>query len=111
MSTAHDKRDEQLLGPDFLDATNFPGIWFQGFTSQVTENGLSLTGDLYIKDIVKQVTVNLAKPTLMRKAMNNLDLLMVNCQLSIDRKDFDLGASGRYAKAITGPTIWRISDS
>lgn len=97
MSTAHDKRDEQLQGADFLDAANFPGIWFQGFEVEETESGLSLKGDLYIKDIVKPVTVNLKQPTLMRKAMNNLDLLMVNGQLIIDRKDFDLGTSGRYA--------------
>ncbi len=97
MSTAHDKRDEQLHGPDFLDVANYPGIWFQGFEAEVSDTGLNLKGDLYIKDIVKPVTINLRKPTLMRKAMNNLDLLMVNGQLMIDRKNFDLGTSGRYA--------------
>ncbi|MDW3190750.1 MAG: YceI family protein [Cytophagales bacterium] len=97
LSTAHEKRDEQLHGPDFLDASSFPGIWFQGFETEVTEQGLNLKGDLYIKGVVQPVTVRLKQPTLMRKAMNNLDLLMVNGALAINRKDFDLGTSGRYA--------------
>lgn len=96
-STAHDKRDEELLGEHFLDATNHPGIWFQGFDVTTTEQGLDLSGNLYIKGVTKPAKVNLEKPTLMRRAMNNLDLLMVKGSLRLNRKDFDLGTSGRYA--------------
>ncbi len=97
LSTAHDKRDEQLKGADFLDVEQFPGIWFQGFEAIPTEKGIDLKGDLYIKGVVKPVSVSLEKPTLMRKAMNNLDLMIVKGQMGINRKDFDLGTSGRYA--------------
>lgn len=96
-TTAHDKRDETLQGEDFLNTTEFPAIWFQGDEVKVTESGLDLTGELYIKDITKNVTIHLNKPTIMRKAMNKQDLMMVNGSLSINRKDFALGTQGPWS--------------
>ncbi len=95
--TAHDKRDAQLQGEDFLDAANFPGLWFQGFETEITPGGLTLKGNLYIKNIVKPQTIQLEKPTVMRKAMNNLDLMIVKGKLALNRKDFELGTTGQWS--------------
>lgn len=96
-TTSHDKRDAELLGPNFLDAEKFPAIWFQGDDVKLTENGFDLSGTLNIKNINKPVTINIEKPTIMRKAMNNLDLMMVKGNLKINRKDFELGTTGPFA--------------
>ncbi|MEO9485754.1 MAG: YceI family protein [Ekhidna sp.] len=96
-ATAHDKRDEFLAGEAFLDAANFPAIWFQGSEVALTENGFDLSGNVIIKEVVKPVTVHLEKPTIMRKAMNNLDLMIVKGSLSLSRKDFELGTTGPFA--------------
>ena len=37
--TAHEKRDAELKGEHFLDAENFPAIWFQGEEVAETETG------------------------------------------------------------------------
>lgn len=96
-STAHDKRDEALLGGDFLNSEKYPAIWFQGSDVTVTENGLNISGNINIKEIVKPATVKIEKPTIMRKAMNNLDLMVVKGTMNLNRKDFELGTTGPFA--------------
>lgn len=96
-STAHDKRDEFLNGKDFLNTEKFPAIWFQGSQVTLTDDGFDLTGNLIIKEIVRQVTVHIEKPTIMRNAMNNLDLMIAKGNLVINRKDFELGTTGPFA--------------
>lgn len=97
LSTAHDKRDEALQGENFLNATKYPAIWFQGSEVKLTEKGFDLSGTMNIKDIVKPVTIHIEKPTIMRGAMNNMDLMMVKGNLMLNRKDFDLGTTGSWA--------------
>ncbi len=96
-NTAHDKRDENLLGEHFLHAKEYPAIWFQGSKVTVTETGFDLSGTINIKEIVKPATVHLEKPTVMKRAMNNLDLMIVKGSLSLNRKDFELGTTGPQA--------------
>ncbi len=96
-STAHDKRDEALKGEDFLDVGKYPAIWFQGTDVKLTDDGFNISGTINIKNINKPATIYLEKPTIMRKAMNNLDIMMVNGSLKLNRKDFDLGTTGNWA--------------
>ncbi len=96
-TTSHDKRDEELQGENFLNTEKYPAIWFQGSEVALTETGFDLTGIINIKDITKTVTIRIEKPTIMRKAMNNLDLMMVKGTLKLNRRDFDLGTSGPWA--------------
>ena len=95
-TTSHDKRDETLQGKDFLNTQKFPAIWFQGDQVTKTDTGFDLTGQMYIKDIVKPVTIHMTKPTVMKEAMNGQDIMMAVGKLKINRKDFDLGASGPW---------------
>ncbi len=96
-TTAHDKRDEFLNGEAFLSTEKFPAIWFQGSEVTLTDDGFDLSGNIIIKEIVKPVTVHIEKPTIMRRAMNNLDLMIVKGYLTLNRKDFELGTTGPFA--------------
>lgn len=96
-STAHDKRDEVLHGEHFLNKEEFPGIWFQGTEVKLTDKGFDLSGTMHIKNITKPLTIHIEKPTIMRKAMNNMDMMMVKGNLKLNRKDFELGTTGTWA--------------
>ena len=96
-NTAHDKRDTELLGEHFLNTEKYPGIWFQSSEVQPTDNGFDLLGSLHIKGITKPVTVSIKQPTVMRGAMNNMDLMMVQGSMSFNRKDFELGTTGAWS--------------
>jgi len=95
-TTAHDKRDEELHGENFLNTAKFPAIWFQGAAVKVTAKGFDLAGTLNIRNINKPATIHVEKPTVMRKAMNNQDLMIVKGSLTFNRKDFDLGTTGPW---------------
>ena len=96
-STAHDKRDAVLQGPNFLDVAKFPAIWFQGAEVVPKDSGFDLNGTLNIKKISRPATLHVQQPTLMPGAMNKQDLMFVKGNLKINRKDFELGTSGDWA--------------
>jgi len=96
VSSAHPKRDEELVGANFLDAENHPGMWFTSTKATVSGNGITLDGDLYIKGITKPVQLKLEKPNVMRKGMGGRDLMMAKGGLSFNRKDFQLGVKSNY---------------
>ncbi|MEP5610702.1 MAG: YceI family protein [Cyclobacteriaceae bacterium] len=96
-TSAHDKRDVELQGGNFLNTARFPAIWFQGSKVKITENGFDLTGNLNIKDIIRSVTIQVKKPSVMRSAKNNLDMMMVKGSFTLNRNDFGLGIEGDWA--------------
>ncbi|MEM7186138.1 MAG: YceI family protein [Bacteroidota bacterium] len=100
VSTAHDKRDAELQGSAFLDSGNFPGMWFQGTEVRPTDTGFDLVGTLQIKNIAKPVTVHVEKPTVIRKAMEGRDMMMMKGSLTVDRKAFNLGAGSNYEQLL-----------
>lgn len=64
INTGHAKRDEHLRNPDFFDVAKYPSITF--VSKRVVQNGtnrLKVTGDLTIKGISKEVTVDVDGPT------------------------------------------------
>ncbi len=64
ISTNHAKRDEHLRSPDFFDVAKYPVITF--VSKKVTPAGtdrLKVTGDLKIRDITREVTVDVEGPT------------------------------------------------
>ncbi len=96
LSTAHPKRDEELHGKAFLDAANFPGIWFQSTKATPTSSGLDLVGKLNIKDVTREVILHIDRPNVMRKAMGGRDMLMAKGKLYFKRSDFGLGKGSGY---------------
>lgn len=59
ITTGTEDRDAHLRSPDFLDVETFPEVRFA--STGVTRNGSGwkLTGDLTIKDITRQVTLDM----------------------------------------------------
>ena len=60
IDTGHDKRDEHLRGPDFLNTVEFPTITFK--STGVTWNGdklATVTGNLTILSVSKPVTLTI----------------------------------------------------
>ena len=95
--TVDSKYNSALKGEDFLNADDFPGIWFQGTDVTPTETGFYLLGTMNIKNIIKPVTVHIVEPEVRRGAVNGLDLLIAKGNLTINRKDFNLGTTGKWA--------------
>jgi polyisoprenoid-binding protein YceI len=64
INTGHAKRDEHLRSPDFFEVAKYPTLTF--VSKKVIPNGpnrLKVTGDLTIKGISKEVTVDVDGPT------------------------------------------------
>ncbi|RQO31345.1 hypothetical protein DBR32_05115 [Taibaiella sp. KBW10] len=57
--TNNNDRDGHLKSPDFFDAEQFPGLTFvgKGF-KKVDDEEYKLTGDLTIKDVTKEITLD-----------------------------------------------------
>jgi polyisoprenoid-binding protein YceI len=59
VNTGHVKRDEHLRGPDFFDVTKFPTITFASKkVTQTDTNRLKITGDLTIRGVTREVTLD-----------------------------------------------------
>ena len=59
LDTGVAKLDEELKGPDFLDAVKYPTITFKSTKVEKTgENALNITGDLTVHGVTKPVTLD-----------------------------------------------------
>ena len=59
LDTGVEKLDQELKGPDFLDAAKYPTITFKSTKVEKTgENGLNITGDLTVHGVTKAVTLD-----------------------------------------------------
>lgn len=64
INTGHAKRDDHLRNPDFFDVVRFPTITF--ISKKVAKAGpdqLKVVGDLTIKGVTREVTVDIEGPT------------------------------------------------
>ena len=59
ITTGADDRDAHLRSPDFLDVETFPEVRFVSTGVSRSGNGWKLTGDLTIKDVTRQVTLDM----------------------------------------------------
>ena len=64
VNTGHVKRDEHLRNPDFFDVTKYPTITFVSKKIERTgTNTLKVIGDLNIRGVTKEITVDVEGPT------------------------------------------------
>jgi polyisoprenoid-binding protein YceI len=64
VNTDHAKRDDHLRSVDFLDVAKYPTITFVSKkVTKVDENRLKVIGDLSIRGITREITVDIEGPT------------------------------------------------
>ena len=89
INTRHQKRDNHLRSPDFLNAPNFPHITFK---SKRVENfrkgGFDLVGDLTIRETTKEVALKVEGPTRIIKDMRGQRRFGARASVTINRMDY-----------------------
>jgi polyisoprenoid-binding protein YceI len=88
------KRDEDLRGADFLDVAKFPTITFKSKkVEKVSDEKYRVTGDLTIRGVTKEVTLDVSgSPQPLKDPFGNTKLGGVATTV-INRKDFGINWS------------------
>ena len=92
INTGNDSRDNDLRSPNYFDATQFPTMSFK--SKNVTRNGdnkLEIVGDLTVKGVTKEVSLDVDGPSAPVKMGPN-QRRGLSATTSVNRKDFGVGA-------------------
>jgi len=92
VDTRVSRRDDDLKSPNFFDAAKYPTITFQ--STKITKAGdgkLTVTGNLTIKDVTKEVTLDVTGPTNPITAMGG-QRRGFSATTKINRQDFHVAA-------------------
>lgn len=91
INTREPQRDEHLRSADFLDVANYPTIIFKSKRNEAVElEYYKLTGDLTIRGVTKEVTLDVEGPTPPVKDPWGNVRAGVTASTKINRKDFGL---------------------
>ncbi len=91
INTREPQRDEHLRSADFLDVANYPTITFKSKRNEAVElEYFKLTGDLTIRGVTKEVTLDVEGPTPPVKDPWGNVRAGVTASTKINRKDFGL---------------------
>jgi len=90
INTGNDDRDNHLRSADFFDVENFGKLTFKSTSvRKVNEGQYEISGDLTIKDVTKNITLETEYSGLMKDPWGNTKIgLSLNGK--INRKDFGL---------------------
>ena len=91
VNTREPQRDSHLKSHDFLDVGRYPKITFA--STKIVSTGVdsySITGDLTIRDVTRQVILQVDSVTPEIKDPNGLYRLGASASTRIERKDFGL---------------------
>lgn len=102
IDTGHDKRDDHLRGPDFINTVEYPTITFK--STKTTWNGdkpATVTGDLTILGISKPVTLTIVAMNCGPNPFNNKETCGFDATGSINRADFGV----TYGSPAIGETL------
>ncbi|CAN5304337.1 YceI family protein [soil metagenome] len=89
VDTGEKGRDEHLKGADFFDATKFPTMTFKSKKVKSAGKGkFTVTGDLTLKGVTKEVTLDVEGPTEEIKDMQGGTRIGASATTKINRKDF-----------------------
>jgi len=90
IDTREQQRDDHLRSPDFFDAANFPNMTFKSKQIEKTgDNNGRLIGDLTIKDITKEVALDVEYAGQAQSPWGTTNAGF-SASGSIDRKEFGL---------------------
>ena len=103
ITTGNDSRDNDLRSPNYFDAAQFPTMTFKSKSiSKNGDNKLKIVGDLTIKGVTKEVTLDVDGPSSPIKMGPN-QRRGLSASTSINRKDFGVGA--KTPSAMVGDEI------
>lgn len=92
ITTGNDSRDNDLRSPNYFDAAQFPTMTFKSKSvTKAGDNKLKIVGDLTIKGVTKEVTLDVDGPSSPIKMGPN-QRRGLSATTSINRKDFGVGA-------------------
>jgi len=82
-------RDNHLRSPDFLDVEKFPELTFRSTGLVPTDGGFQLRGDLTIKDVTREVTLDVEYEGVVRSPWGQ-EVIGFNATTEIDREEFGI---------------------
>lgn len=101
IDTANDDRNKHLKSPDFFDAAKYPKMTFKSKKITGTPENFKVTGDLTIKDVTKEVTLDGKFLGTVKDAYGNTRGAF-NASGKINRQDYNL----KWNKAVeAGPMV------
>jgi polyisoprenoid-binding protein YceI len=91
LDTDNGKRDRHLKSADFLEVEKYPQIKFISKRVDKTESGYSITGDLTIKDVTKEISFPFTFE-------NQGNRAIFRGSFSFNRRDYHVGGKTKLAK-------------
>ena len=89
IDTRTDQRDQHLRSGDFLDVEKYPQIRFKSTRIEGDRNEFKLTGDLTIRDVTREVTLNVQFEGQTKDPWGG-ERVGFSANGKIDRRDFGL---------------------
>lgn len=105
IDTRNGERDGNLVGPDFLNAKQFPELTFNSRSVAATRSGWHITGDLTIRGVTKAVAFD-AAPVGDATDPRGKRLMGVEAHFVIARDDFGVS----FMPEMVGPRVELIID-
>ena len=91
ISTVNEKRDADLRGADFFNVAKFPTMTFKSKRAEAAGQGrVTLVGDLTIRGVTKEVTLDVAGPSPVLKQPNGSLKIGASATTKLNRRDFGL---------------------
>lgn len=82
-------RDNHLRSPDFLDVEKYPELTFRSTGLAVTDGGFQLRGELTIKDVTREVTLDAEYEGVARSPWGQ-EVIGFSATTEIDREEFGI---------------------
>ncbi|HEX5537487.1 MAG TPA: YceI family protein [Sphingobium sp.] len=101
IATGVPKFNEHLMSADFFDAAKFPTAAFKSTSVEVDEDEAEITGNLTIKGITKEVTLDATLVGTGANPMSKKETVGFSATATIKRSDFGLG----YGVPMVGDVI------
>jgi polyisoprenoid-binding protein YceI len=110
VSTANEKRNTHILSPDFLDNAKFPTATFKSKSWKKTgENTFDVTGDLTIKDVTKEVVLQVTSNGFADGMKPGTFISGWEATTVIKKSDFGVAGPAMLAKALGDEVTLNIS--
>ncbi|HET7101918.1 MAG TPA: YceI family protein [Terriglobia bacterium] len=90
INTREQERDNHLKSPDFFHVEEYPTLTFKSKRAEKSSGGLKVAGDLTIRGVTREVTLDVEGPTPPTKDPWGSIRVGASATTKINRKDFGL---------------------